>query len=318
MPQSTNDNFALKAPRCLDDRSTKIVSGASVPYATTSEALAAVSTSYRHRGLSMFVDTGSGLIEYWFKADITNGDLVVKNTQTQADWTQATTSDPSYILHKPTLATVATSGLYSDLSSKPVFGNGFTVSGVNVTLGGPLTTSVLFTNSGGSFTVGNDSTGNYILELTPIYSKLGVCINSSTDREYIQIQSHLIRFSLNNIDCYQFAPNSVLFKSSSDVAFLTLSPTSSTFACLIGTGDRVVLADASGVITATSTVVENFVTDSDIITAITGATYNGGNNYKSAISPASAKIFAQGQHYESGAYMYFAVADNVVRRFAGG
>ena len=40
-------------------------------------------------------------------------------TQVQADWTESDTTDPSYIQHKPTLATVATSGDYNDLSNKP-------------------------------------------------------------------------------------------------------------------------------------------------------------------------------------------------------
>lgn len=37
----------------------------------------------------------------------------------QADWTQSDSADPSYIKHKPNLATVATSGDYSDLSNRP-------------------------------------------------------------------------------------------------------------------------------------------------------------------------------------------------------
>ena len=40
-------------------------------------------------------------------------------TQAQADWTQADTTDPSYIQHKPNLAAVATSGSYTDLSNTP-------------------------------------------------------------------------------------------------------------------------------------------------------------------------------------------------------
>ena len=39
--------------------------------------------------------------------------------QEQADWTEQDTSDPSYIKNKPTLATVATTGAYSDLSGTP-------------------------------------------------------------------------------------------------------------------------------------------------------------------------------------------------------
>jgi hypothetical protein len=37
----------------------------------------------------------------------------------QADWTQVDPEDPSYINHKPNLATVATSGDYGDLSNRP-------------------------------------------------------------------------------------------------------------------------------------------------------------------------------------------------------
>jgi hypothetical protein len=39
--------------------------------------------------------------------------------QVQANWTENDSSDPSYIQNKPTLATVATSGSYSDLSNTP-------------------------------------------------------------------------------------------------------------------------------------------------------------------------------------------------------
>ena len=39
--------------------------------------------------------------------------------QVQSDWTEQDAADPSFILHKPTLATVATSGSYNDLEDKP-------------------------------------------------------------------------------------------------------------------------------------------------------------------------------------------------------
>jgi hypothetical protein len=39
--------------------------------------------------------------------------------QAQADWTESDTTDPSYIQNKPSLATVATTGDYSDLSNTP-------------------------------------------------------------------------------------------------------------------------------------------------------------------------------------------------------
>ena len=47
-------------------------------------------------------------------------------TQVQSDWTEADSSSMAYILHKPNLATVATSGAYSDLSGKPTNVSSFT------------------------------------------------------------------------------------------------------------------------------------------------------------------------------------------------
>lgn len=47
------------------------------------------------------------------------GKVATLNPQAQADWTEADTTDTSYIQNKPTLATVATSGSYNDLSNKP-------------------------------------------------------------------------------------------------------------------------------------------------------------------------------------------------------
>lgn len=41
----------------------------------------------------------------------------------QADWDETVTTADSYIQNKPTLATVATSGSYNDLSNKPTIGN---------------------------------------------------------------------------------------------------------------------------------------------------------------------------------------------------
>ena len=43
--------------------------------------------------------------------------------QVQSDWTETDTSDPAYIAHKPSLATVATSGDYGDLLNKPTINN---------------------------------------------------------------------------------------------------------------------------------------------------------------------------------------------------
>ena len=52
---------------------------------------------------------------------IENGQISASGTleNVQADWTQSDSADPSYIQHKPNLATVATSGDYSDLLNRP-------------------------------------------------------------------------------------------------------------------------------------------------------------------------------------------------------
>jgi len=52
----------------------------------------------------------------------TNYDTVVSlilATVLQSDWTQSSNTSQDYIKNKPTLATVATSGAYSDLSGRP-------------------------------------------------------------------------------------------------------------------------------------------------------------------------------------------------------
>jgi hypothetical protein len=58
--------------------------------------------------------------------------------------------------------------------------------------------------------------------------------------------------------------------------------------------------------------VEAFVMDSDVITAITGATYSSN---RATITPASSKVFYTGQMYDDGTYTYLAINDNSVRRW---
>lgn len=45
--------------------------------------------------------------------------LSIPDAQIQSDWNQTTTTAKDYIKNKPSLATVATSGSYADLSNKP-------------------------------------------------------------------------------------------------------------------------------------------------------------------------------------------------------
>jgi len=88
-------------------------------------------------------------------------------------------------------------------------------------------------------------------------------------------------------------------------------------AFLTGTGNRLLQSDATGSITASSSLIDGFVVDTDIINAIAGATYNSGNNFTAGITSANGKNMYQGQMYASGNYLYIAILDNLVKRLAG-
>lgn len=79
---------------------------------------------------------------------------------------------------------------------------------------------------------------------------------------------------------------------------------------LVGTGNRVMQVNSVGDVSAPYNIQDGFVTDSDVITAITGATYNSGNNFTANLTPANSKVFNQGQFYKNLGVLYFATADN--------
>lgn len=75
------DNFGLAAAKAVDNRYGKLSSGGvSIPYTNVSEVYTAIPLVYRHRGLTVAVEDGSGGIqEYWWKNGTTNPDLVPKS-----------------------------------------------------------------------------------------------------------------------------------------------------------------------------------------------------------------------------------------------
>lgn len=79
-----------------------------------------------------------------------------------------------------------------------------------------------------------------------------------------------------------------------------------------GANNRLLQSNSMGDLSATQEIAEGFVTDTDVITAITGATYNSANNYTATVSPANSKTLYQGQWYKTGGDLYFAVDDNIV------
>jgi hypothetical protein len=80
-----------------------------------------------------------------------------------------------------------------------------------------------------------------------------------------------------------------------------------------GTGVRAVTATTDGSLAATTPIIAQFITDSDIITALGAATYT---NNQATITPAGGKIMLQGQEYwdDTNKIKYQAVANNVVLR----
>lgn len=80
MPVNFNDGINLAAPRYLDLRQGKIVAGRSVPYDSTTEALATVPVSRRAVGLILYVLNGSIIQDWQFVGGTADGNLVLKTT----------------------------------------------------------------------------------------------------------------------------------------------------------------------------------------------------------------------------------------------
>lgn len=75
-------------------------------------------TSYRYDASSSLADNYPLVIRPTMQTG--NGRFLLLNlAQLQADWGEATSSDPTFINNKPSLSAVATSGQYSDLANKP-------------------------------------------------------------------------------------------------------------------------------------------------------------------------------------------------------
>jgi hypothetical protein len=116
------DNFRVNKPAPIDDRLGSFVS--------TASALSSIEIDRRHIGLTVIIDDGTGAVEYWFKDGVSNGDLEAKATGGggSSTWgsitgTLSNQTDLQTALdakaNTSSLATVATSGSYNDLTNKP-------------------------------------------------------------------------------------------------------------------------------------------------------------------------------------------------------
>lgn len=76
--QTINDNFHLNAGKSLDDRKGKVIAGKTVPFISVTEANSFILSSFRYIGLTVFVNDGSGLREFWYKNGTSDSDIVEK------------------------------------------------------------------------------------------------------------------------------------------------------------------------------------------------------------------------------------------------
>jgi nitrogen fixation protein len=114
------DNLEINKPAPVDDRLGV--------FESTAEALAYINEDRRYIGLTIIVDNGTGAHEYWFKDGVTDSDLIVKSEGGGTAWgtitgTLSNQTDLQTALNAKantsSLATVATSGSYNDLTNKP-------------------------------------------------------------------------------------------------------------------------------------------------------------------------------------------------------
>ena len=114
------DNLEINKPAPVDDRLGV--------FESTAEALAYINEDRRYIGLTVIVDSGTGAHEYWFKDGVTDSDLIVKSEGGGTAWgtitgTLSNQTDLQTALNAKantsSLATVATSGSYNDLTNKP-------------------------------------------------------------------------------------------------------------------------------------------------------------------------------------------------------
>lgn len=145
------------------------------PYAESAD-LATVATSGDYDDLSNKPTIPAAQVQSdWLEADTSAKSYIlnkptIPSAQVQSDWNEADSSAVDYIKNKPNLATVATSGSYTDLSNKPTIP---TVNDGTLTLkNGDQTKGTFNANQSTAANVVMlpfDITGNTTIGFTPVY-----------------------------------------------------------------------------------------------------------------------------------------------------
>ena len=76
-----NVGFDNNSPNAIERSQGTLVAGVTTPYASVAAAIAAVNIAYRYRGKTVLIDTGTGLMEYWWRVDTQDASLVPKVQQ---------------------------------------------------------------------------------------------------------------------------------------------------------------------------------------------------------------------------------------------
>lgn len=102
--QQYNDNIFLYAPKSVDDKYAIYQPGGTIPYDSVASVNARINLAYRHIGLTVLIDDGSVVAEYWYKDGIDDSDLILKTppfAQIQTDWDQTDDTQVDYLKNKP-------------------------------------------------------------------------------------------------------------------------------------------------------------------------------------------------------------------------
>lgn len=116
---------------------------------------------------------------------------------------------------------------------------------------------------------------------------------------------------------YESLNNALKFRKGLQTVDVITTLDNATYA---GTGNRVMQFSSVGNLEVPNEVLDGFISDTDVISAITAATYNSANFFTAYITPANSKNMYLNQEYHDpvSVHSYKAIGQNIVRRYSAG
>ena len=324
-----NDNIKIDAPKPSEERSLQIDN---TLYPSVSVANATILPARRHIRLIVQLPDG----EYWYKDGIADSDLVLKSLKVPSDSEMQTgTDDVKYLtslkiaswfawiktqaqtwaakqtfIAAPRYSTTTASQFLKvdankDLVSVSEASDTEMQTGAENTK--PTTALRIATWFAWIKTQAQTWAAKQTFSAAPRYS-------TTTASQFLRVDANKDLVSVSEASDAEMQTGSENTKPTTALRIATwfawrLSQPF-TFSNLIGVGVRIMQVNSAGDVSAPYFVQEGFVTDSDVIIAIIGATYNSGNNFTATLIPANSKVFNQGQWYKNLGVLYYATADN--------